>query len=190
MGVIVLALVANGNLSSGASVPAWVIVAAATAISVGTYVGGWRIIRTLGHRITKIETPQGFAAETSSAVRCRAGRRRVLLPHRADRHRDRGAAGRQHPRDPRGRHAVRSGSPILTRERQGRVMLATIVDWAALGTVILYSFAGALLLTGLFTTGVLFIDGDGGRASPARRAAGALCLTLVAFAIYVMFTTK
>jgi PiT family inorganic phosphate transporter len=68
MGVIVLALVANGNLSSAASVPAWVIVAAATAISLGTYVGGWRIIRTLGHRITKIETPQGFAAETSSAV--------------------------------------------------------------------------------------------------------------------------
>ncbi|MEA2183027.1 MAG: hypothetical protein QOK16_688 [Solirubrobacteraceae bacterium] len=73
-------------------------------------------------------------------------------------------------------------------------MLATIVDWAALGTVILYSFAGALLLTGFFTTGVLFIEGDGGRASPARRAAGALCLALclalVAFGIYVMFTTK
>jgi PiT family inorganic phosphate transporter len=49
-------------------VPAWVVVSAATAISLGTYVGGWRIIRTLGHGVTKLETPQGFGAETSSAV--------------------------------------------------------------------------------------------------------------------------
>ena len=68
MGVITLALIANGNLPKDASVPAWVVVSAATAISVGTYIGGWRIIRTLGHGITKLETPQGFGAETSSAV--------------------------------------------------------------------------------------------------------------------------
>ena len=68
MGVITLALIANGNLSSGAGVPTWVIVAAAAAISLGTYLGGWRIIRTVGHRITQIETPQGFSAETTSAV--------------------------------------------------------------------------------------------------------------------------
>ena len=68
MGVITLALIANGNLDSGADVPFWVIVSAAIAISLGTYLGGWRIIRTLGHRITTIETPQGFTAETSSAV--------------------------------------------------------------------------------------------------------------------------
>jgi PiT family inorganic phosphate transporter len=68
MGVITLALIANGNLGADASVPTWVIVAAASAISLGTYLGGWRIIRTLGHRITKIETPQGFSAETTSAV--------------------------------------------------------------------------------------------------------------------------
>jgi PiT family inorganic phosphate transporter len=68
MGVITLALIANGNLGKDASVPTWVIVAAATAISLGTYLGGWRIIRTLGHRITRIETPQGFSAETTSAV--------------------------------------------------------------------------------------------------------------------------
>ena len=48
--------------------PLWVTVSAALAISLGTYVGGWRIIQTLGHRITDIETPQGFSAETSSAV--------------------------------------------------------------------------------------------------------------------------
>jgi hypothetical protein len=71
-------------------------------------------------------------------------------------------------------------------------MIATIVDWAALGKVVLYSFAATLLLTGLFTTGVLFVDGQ--RAAASRRAAGVLsfglCLALVAFGIYVMFTTK
>ena len=73
-------------------------------------------------------------------------------------------------------------------------MLATIVDWAALGKVVVYSFAGALLLTGLFTTGVLFVEVQGRTASGSRRAAGglcfALCLALVAFGIYVMFTSK
>jgi inorganic phosphate transporter, PiT family len=68
MGVITLALIANGTLDRGAGVPAWVVIAAATAISLGTYVGGWRIIQTMGHGITPLETPQGFAAETSSAV--------------------------------------------------------------------------------------------------------------------------
>jgi inorganic phosphate transporter, PiT family len=68
MGVIMLALIANGTLGSDADVPVWVVVAAATAIGLGTYVGGWRIIRTVGHRITDIETPQGFSAETSGAV--------------------------------------------------------------------------------------------------------------------------
>jgi PiT family inorganic phosphate transporter len=68
MGVITLALIANGDLGTHASVPTWVIVAAATAISLGTYLGGWRIIRTVGQRMTKIETPQGFSAETTAAV--------------------------------------------------------------------------------------------------------------------------
>jgi hypothetical protein len=73
-------------------------------------------------------------------------------------------------------------------------MIATIVDWAALGKVVLYSFAGALLLTGLFTTGVLFVEVEGDRASVVRRGAGAicfgLCLLLVAFGVHVMITTK
>ena len=73
-------------------------------------------------------------------------------------------------------------------------MIAAIVDWGALGQVVLYSFAAALLLTGLFTTGVRFVEVEGQRATAARRAAGALCfglcLALVAFGIYVMFTTK
>jgi hypothetical protein len=74
-------------------------------------------------------------------------------------------------------------------------LLATIVDWTALGKVVLYSFAGALVLTVLFTTGVLFVEAqDGRRSSTASRAVGvtafALCVGLVAFGLYVMFTTK
>ena len=74
-------------------------------------------------------------------------------------------------------------------------MLATIVDWAALGKVIVYAFAGALVLTVLFTTGVLSVEAeDGRRPSAAGRAVGVaaftLCLALVAFGLYVMFTTK
>jgi PiT family inorganic phosphate transporter len=68
MGVIMLALIAHGSLGRDADVPTWVVVAAASAIALGTYVGGWRIIRTVGHRITPIETPQGFSAETTGAV--------------------------------------------------------------------------------------------------------------------------
>jgi inorganic phosphate transporter, PiT family len=68
MGIIFLALVANGNLSSDADVPTWVIVSAATAIAVGTYVGGWRIIRTMGTRIIKMDPAQGFASQASGAA--------------------------------------------------------------------------------------------------------------------------
>jgi PiT family inorganic phosphate transporter len=68
MGVITLALIAHGSLDGNASVPTWVIISAALAIGGGTYIGGWRVIRTMGTRITDIETPQGFAAEASSAA--------------------------------------------------------------------------------------------------------------------------
>jgi inorganic phosphate transporter, PiT family len=68
MGVITLALIAHGSLDGTAGVPTWVIIAAAVAIGGGTYAGGWRVIRTMGTRITEIETPQGFAAEASSAA--------------------------------------------------------------------------------------------------------------------------
>src|SRR5262249_44935678 len=54
--------------SGDASVPTWVIVTAATSIGLGTFIGGWRVIRTLGHRVTTIEPPQGFAAEVSGAT--------------------------------------------------------------------------------------------------------------------------
>jgi len=68
MGIIFLALVANGNLAAGDSVPTWVVVSAATAIALGTYVGGWRIIRTMGSRIIKMDPAQGFAAQGAGAA--------------------------------------------------------------------------------------------------------------------------
>jgi inorganic phosphate transporter, PiT family len=67
MGIIALALVASGHLDSGADPPTWVVVSAATAIALGTYVGGWRIIRTMGSRIIKMDPAQGFAAQSVGA---------------------------------------------------------------------------------------------------------------------------
>ena len=68
MGVITLALIANGTLHAGANAPFWVILSCAIAISLGTYIGGWRVIRTLGKGLVEIESPQGMAAESSSAA--------------------------------------------------------------------------------------------------------------------------
>jgi PiT family inorganic phosphate transporter len=69
MGVITLALVANGTLSGDEfHVPDWVVVSAATAIALGTYVGGWRIIRTMGSRIHKMDAAQGFAAQGAGST--------------------------------------------------------------------------------------------------------------------------
>jgi len=69
MGVITLALVANGDIAaSNFHVPDWVVIAAASAIALGTFVGGWRIIRTLGTRIIKMDAPQGFAAQGAGAA--------------------------------------------------------------------------------------------------------------------------
>jgi PiT family inorganic phosphate transporter len=68
MGVITLALIANGTLAKGSNAPIWVIVTCALAISIGTYIGGWRVIRTLGKGLVEIEAPQGMAAESASAA--------------------------------------------------------------------------------------------------------------------------
>jgi inorganic phosphate transporter, PiT family len=68
MGIIFLALVANGTLDSGDDIPTWVIVSAATAIAAGTYAGGWRIIKTMGSRIIKMDPAQGFAAQGAGAA--------------------------------------------------------------------------------------------------------------------------
>jgi PiT family inorganic phosphate transporter len=69
MGVICLALIANGSLAGGDNldVPTWVIVSCATAIALGTYCGGWRIIKTLGTKVVEVRPPQGFGSETVAA---------------------------------------------------------------------------------------------------------------------------
>jgi PiT family inorganic phosphate transporter len=68
MGVITLALIANGTLAKGSNAPVWVITCCALAIAAGTYIGGWRVIRTLGKGLVEIESPQGMAAESASAA--------------------------------------------------------------------------------------------------------------------------
>jgi inorganic phosphate transporter, PiT family len=70
MGVISLALIANGNLSGGDKfdVPTWVVLACGTAIALGTYTGGWRIIKTLGTKVTEVRPPQGFSSEEVAAT--------------------------------------------------------------------------------------------------------------------------
>jgi PiT family inorganic phosphate transporter len=121
-------------------VPTWVIVAAATAISLGTYLGGWRIIRTLGHRITKIETPQGFSAETTSAV--------VILA------------------------ASQAGYPLSTTHVTSGGMMGSGVGKRA--AEVHWGVAGQMAFAWLLTLLLCF----------------GLCLALVAFGTYVMFTSK
>jgi inorganic phosphate transporter, PiT family len=68
MGVITLALVTSGHQAKFDHIPTWVIVAAGLAIGAGTYVGGWRIMRTLGQRVISMEPASGFAAQTTAGV--------------------------------------------------------------------------------------------------------------------------
>ena len=68
MGVITLALIAHGSWTDLGAIPFWVKAACAVAIAAGTYIGGWRVIRTLGKGLVEISSPQGMAAETASAA--------------------------------------------------------------------------------------------------------------------------
>ncbi|WP_291045603.1 inorganic phosphate transporter [Herbiconiux sp.] len=68
MGVITLTLIAAGLQETGSGPEFWVILSCAVAIALGTYMGGWRIIRTLGAGLTEVKPAQGFAAETSTAA--------------------------------------------------------------------------------------------------------------------------
>jgi PiT family inorganic phosphate transporter len=69
MGVISLALIANGNLSAdNFGVPTWVVMSCGVAIALGTYTGGWRIIKTLGTKVTEVRPPQGFSSEEVAAT--------------------------------------------------------------------------------------------------------------------------
>ncbi|GAA4658306.1 low-affinity phosphate transporter PitH [Streptomyces chumphonensis] len=67
MGIVVMALVIAGVEDEGEPIPVWVKIASAVMLSLGTYAGGWRIMRTLGRRIIDLEPPQGFAAETTAS---------------------------------------------------------------------------------------------------------------------------
>jgi PiT family inorganic phosphate transporter len=68
MGVIFLALVTSGHATAGQRLPWWVIAAAATAISLGTYSGGWRIMKTMGRGIIHLDPPRAFSAEATAAT--------------------------------------------------------------------------------------------------------------------------
>nr|WP_218857221.1 inorganic phosphate transporter [Leifsonia soli] len=68
MGVITLTLISAGLQPTGSGPEIWVVIACALAIAIGTYSGGWRIIRTLGRGLTEVKPAQGFAAETSTAA--------------------------------------------------------------------------------------------------------------------------
>ncbi len=113
MGVITLALVAHGTLSPHhVHVPTWVVICAASAISLGTYAGGWRIIRTVGSRIIKMDSAQGFAAQGAGRGRdpgLIAPRLPALL-HARD-------LGR---RDGRGRGQAAVGGPLGRRRHHRR----------------------------------------------------------------------
>ncbi|MGO4434878.1 anion permease, partial [Paenarthrobacter sp. RAF9] len=67
MGIITLVLIAGGTQAPGSGPQFWVITACALAIAIGTYAGGWRIIRTMGSGLTEVKPAQGFSAETSTA---------------------------------------------------------------------------------------------------------------------------
>jgi PiT family inorganic phosphate transporter len=68
MGIILAVLIASGRLAPSAGVPLWVVLAAHTAIGLGTLSGGWRIVKTLGSRITRLQPAGGVAAESAAAA--------------------------------------------------------------------------------------------------------------------------
>ena len=68
MGIIWMLLIASGYTSTGGSLPIWVIICCYSAISLGTLFGGWRIVKTMGQRITKLRPVGGFCAETGGAI--------------------------------------------------------------------------------------------------------------------------
>jgi PiT family inorganic phosphate transporter len=68
MGVILAVLIASGHVAQGGDVPLWVVLAAHTAIGLGTLSGGWRIVKTMGSKITRLQPVGGMAAETGAAA--------------------------------------------------------------------------------------------------------------------------
>jgi inorganic phosphate transporter, PiT family len=68
MGIILAVLIASGKVGAKADAPLWVILAAHSAIALGTMTGGWRIVKTMGSKITRLQPAGGFAAETGAAI--------------------------------------------------------------------------------------------------------------------------
>src|SRR3954468_4176179 len=68
MGVILAVLISSGHLPTGSDVPIWVVLSAHTAIALGTLMGGWRIVKTMGSKITRLQPAGGMAAETGAAI--------------------------------------------------------------------------------------------------------------------------
>ncbi len=68
MGIIFVALVSTGHLTVNDEIPLWVVLSCHAAIALGTLSGGWRIVKTMGQRITKLHPFEGFSAETAGAV--------------------------------------------------------------------------------------------------------------------------
>lgn len=142
-GVITLALIASGHWSDSGNIPFWVKAACALTIAAGPYLGGWRIIRTVGKGLVEIAPPQGIAAESTSAVVVlasgqlgfalstthvatrldpwhrgrQAGRGGPLAGRRPD---GRGLADHDAQRGGRGRTAGRRPDRLTSRPRSGR----------------------------------------------------------------------
>lgn len=68
MGIIFAALIASGQLTSNDAIPFWVVISCQSAMAIGTMMGGWRIVKTMGQRITHLTPFEGFAAETAGAI--------------------------------------------------------------------------------------------------------------------------
>jgi inorganic phosphate transporter, PiT family len=68
MGIILALLIASGHVAAGSSTPLWVVLAAHTAIGLGTLTGGWRIVKTMGSKITRLQPVGGVAAESGAAI--------------------------------------------------------------------------------------------------------------------------
>ena len=158
MGVITLALVANGSLGADEGVPFWVVVSAATAMALGTYGGGWRIIRTMGTRIIKMDAAQGFSAQGAGAA--------VILAS-------------SHFGFPLSTTQVISGGVMGA----GAGKRVSAVRWGVAGNILgawLLTFPGAAAI-GAATYGITRIFGTGA-VGPAIVAAVALALVAMAFA--------
>jgi len=157
MGVIALALIANGSLESGADPPFWVIVSAATAIALGTYSGGWRIIKTMGTRIIKMDAAQGFSAQGAGSA--------VILAS-------------SHFGYPLSTTHVISGAVMGA----GAAKRVSAVRWGVAGNMIVawiltFPMAAAI---GALTYGVTQIFGDGA-AGPVLIATAGIILSALAF---------